>query len=75
MGVVDTIGYDKFPRQGSSLGRAVKVYFNYRSSKSIEGVCVRGDIEKPFETIFKLNDGRFIRDTECQYPIKHEVVK
>lgn len=69
MGVENTVGFDKFPRQGRYLGTEVEVCFNYDSdsSKTVRGRVVRDDIEKPGKMIIALEDGRFILSTECQW--------
>lgn len=69
MGVVKTKGIDKFPVQGQLLNARVEVCFNYDTTKTIKGTIVRSDMEDSFETILKLDDGRFLRDTECQYSV------
>lgn len=73
MGVVETIDFDNFPKQADknykypSLGRRVRVCYKYDTSRCHEGVIVRDDREEPGETIIKLDNGRYIRATECQY--------
>lgn len=75
MGCVETIAYDKFPKQRDknykypymAVGARVKVCFNYDTSKYCMGTIVRSDTEEPFEEIIRLDDGRFIRAVECQY--------
>ncbi len=73
MGCVDTITYNKFPKQADEnykypqLGKRVEVCYHYDTSKFHYGVIVRSDIEEPFETIIKLDNGNYIRATECQY--------
>jgi len=49
------------------VGTKVNVYYHYDTSKKHTGIIVRDDQEEPFETIIKLDDGRFLRGTECQY--------
>lgn len=66
MGVVNTISYDEFPKQGAYLNLRTRVIFRYQS-KEIEGIIVRDDMEEPFRTIIKLDDGRYILADECQY--------
>lgn len=56
----------KFPKQGQQLGKAAKLIFHY-SNPEIDAVVVRDDIESPFITAFKTEDGRFILATECQW--------
>lgn len=75
MGCVETIAYDKFPKQRDknykypemAVGARVKVCFHYDTSKYCTGRIVRSDIEEPFEEIIRLDDGRFVRTVECQY--------
>lgn len=75
MGCVETITYEKFPKQADEnykypqLGKRVKVCYHYDTSKFHYGVIVRDDIEEPFETIIKLDNGNYIRATECQYSL------
>lgn len=75
MGCVSTITYDKFPKQADksgefpqyAVGARVKVCYHYNTSKVHYGEVVRDDIEEPFETIIKLDNGRYLRAAECQY--------
>jgi hypothetical protein len=67
MGVHANIAADKFPKQGSYVGRRVNICFNYDAKRKLQGVCIRDDIEEPFLTIFRLDDGRAVLATECQY--------
>ena len=73
MGCVSTISYYNFPRQADSsyeypqLGRRVRVYYHYDTSKEHYGVIVRADREEPFQTIIALDNGRYVLATECQY--------
>ena len=75
MGCVNTITYDKFPKQKDKnykyqqfkVGSRVKVCYHYDTSKYHYGIIVRDDLEEPFETIIKLDNGRYLRATECQF--------
>ena len=75
MGCVDTITYDNFPKQKDEnykypqfkVGSRVKVFYHYDTSKYHYGTIVRDDLEEPFETIIKLDNGRYLRATECQF--------
>lgn len=67
MGVVKNIKIDSFPKQGDWLGLRVNVCFHYDLSCTIDGEIVREDAEEPYETIIRLDDGRFVRAQECQY--------
>ena len=70
MGVHQNINLTKFPKQGTHLGKKVSVCFNYDSTNTIDGICVRDDLEEPGKTIIKLADGRYVLATECQYSVK-----
>lgn len=75
MGCVKTISYDKFPEQGPHLNKRVKVCFHYDTTKELLGTIVRYDYEDPGRVIIKLDNGKFLLDTECQYSIIPEGVK
>ena len=66
MGRHPNIGYGKWPRQGHHLGQPVEVLFNH-GGESLMGMCVRDDVDPPYEMIIKLDDGRHVRSAECQY--------
>lgn len=70
MGVVPTIGINKFPKQGGSIHARVSICFNYDPSKRIGGTIVRDDREHPYVTIFRLDDGRYVLATECQFSFR-----
>lgn len=76
MGVVDNIDFYSFPRQKTEgfckVGDRVSVCYKYDTSRCHEGVIVRDDMEAPGETIIKLDNGRYLRATECQYSVKKE---
>ena len=79
MGCIDTITYDKFPKQKDEnytypVGCRVKVCYHYDTSKYHYGTIVRDDLEEPFETIIKLDNGRYLRGTECQFSYVDEEV-
>ena len=67
MGVCSTIDAEKFPRQGSHLGKRVAVVFHYDLSRRLKGTVVRDDSEEPGLLIIRLDDGRHVLATECQY--------
>ena len=67
MGCVDTITYDTFPKQTEMVGKRVSVCYHYDASKKHLGTIIRDDKEKPFETIIKPDNGRYLRTAECQY--------
>ena len=73
MGCVKNITFDEFPKQADEnykypkIGKRVQVCYHYNTSKYHYGTIVRNDIEEPFETIIKLDNGRYLRAVECQY--------
>ena len=72
MGSHKNVSYHKFPKQSNYLYGKTKVCFNY-NAEVIKGVIVRDDMEDPFVTIIKLEDGRHILGIECMYsPILEE---
>ena len=82
MGCIDTITYDKFPKQKDKnykypqfkVGSRVKVCYHYDTLKYHYGTIVRDDLEEPFETIIKLDNGRYLRATECQFSYVDEEI-
>ncbi len=69
MGVSQHVGFDRFPEQGSHLGKRVEVCFDYDTSRSIGGRCIRDDMGGDHRTVFLLDDGRVVLATECQYSV------
>ena len=67
MGVHKNITTNKFPRQGNSLGQRCKVMFHYDSDNEFMGTVIRDDMEEPFIKIIKLDNGRVVLTTECQW--------
>lgn len=67
MGCVATITATNFPKQTQYVNRRCKVCFHYDTSLEIPGTIIRDDSEEPFETLIKLDDGRTVRASECQY--------
>jgi hypothetical protein len=67
LGTVQTITASTFPKQSDWQGKQVKVVFHHDTSKQIEGVLLRDDLEEPFRTVIHLDDGRVVLGTECQY--------
>jgi hypothetical protein len=53
--------------QGEWLGRRVDVCYNRDETKILEGEIVRDDVSEPFLTVIKLDLGRYVLGTECQY--------
>lgn len=73
MGIVATIGFDYFPKQGTTKGGRVRVCFNYEADRHIDGTVIRDDVEEPGRMIIQLDDGRVVLSTECMYqPLKTE---
>lgn len=66
MGCVANIKADRFPKQGSWLGKRTRVMFHY-GGPEIMGTVVRDDNEEPYRTIISLDDGRVVLATECQH--------
>lgn len=67
MGCEQTISATQFPKQGDQWGRKVFVCFNYDTSQTFLGLVVRDDAEEPGRMIIKLDDGRHVLSTECQW--------
>jgi hypothetical protein len=69
MGVSPCVTADAFPNQGRHLGRRAMVVFNYDTSRQFPGTIVRDDNESPWVGIIKLDDGRHVLMSECQYSV------
>jgi hypothetical protein len=67
MGCIKNISISEWPKQGSHLGKRVKVCFHFDASRSVMGTVVRDDAEEPHRTIISLDNGRVVLATECQY--------
>lgn len=67
MGCENTIDAERWPKQGTHWGKRVRVCFKYDTSKTLLGLVVRDDAEEPGRIIIKLDDGRHVLSTECQY--------
>lgn len=67
MGCHPNISSDKFPKQGAYLNSRAKVCFNYDTNETFLGVVIRDDAEEPGIAIIKLDDGRVVLTTECQW--------
>lgn len=72
MGVVENVGFSKWPRQGDWLGRRVRVVFAYDTGNEIGGEIVREDTEAPGRLIIRLDDGRFVLAAECMYSLEKQ---
>jgi hypothetical protein len=69
MGCVNEIAHDRFPPQGAALGERVRVVFHYDTAHVLDGTVVRDDMAPPFRTIIRLDDGRHVLGTECQFSL------
>ncbi|MGY6209736.1 hypothetical protein ACXEO8_07140 [Cytobacillus firmus] len=69
MGVEKNLSVEKFPKQGEYLHKRTQVCFGFDNENLIGGTIVRDDREEPYLTIIRLDDGKYIRSTECQYSI------
>lgn len=67
MGIETNIDATNYPKQGTWVGRTVRVCFNYDTSTEIDGTIVRQDVEEPGHMIIALSDGRYLLSTECMY--------
>jgi hypothetical protein len=45
------------------------VCFQYDTSRTCNGTIVRDDLEDPWQMIIRLDDGRHVLATECQYQL------
>lgn len=64
---VDTVGLHLYPKQSKDVGKDVNVCFRKDLSNQLSGILVRDDMESPYVTIIRLNDGRYVLSDECQY--------
>lgn len=67
MGVVANIDIDHYPRQTNFTGTRVLVCFKYDKDHTVPAVIIRDDDEDPNRTILRLDDGRIVLGTECQW--------
>jgi hypothetical protein len=67
MGSTQNIGMYCFPEQGCYLGQRVEVCFHNDTEVTIGGEIVRDDAEEPGIAIIRLDDGRYVLTTECQW--------
>lgn len=56
-------------KQGNFINRKCNIFFNYNIKNFISGKIIRDDIEEPFKTLIKLNDGTIIDSKECLYQL------
>ena len=64
MRLIDADAFLERIQNDTSLCAEIKLY----------GTIVRDDLEEPFETIIKLDNGRYLRAVECQYSYIDEEV-
>lgn len=67
MGCMCNLTAEAFPKQTAYAGRRVRVCFNYEASGCLVGQVVRDDAEAPWVMIIRLDDGRHVLSTECQW--------
>ena len=72
MGTAPNVSFDTFPKQGEGLGKKHKVVFNYDTSRFVEAICVRDDVEEPYRMLFEYEhpvtgEKCVVLATECQY--------
>lgn len=67
MGAHPNIAHDRFPSQGPWVGRRIYVMFNFDTANPLAGIVVRDDYQDPHRTIIRLDDGRYVLGSECQY--------
>lgn len=67
MGCINTISYDRFPKQTDNKGKRVKVIYHYDTSRCHYGTILRDDAEQPFRTIVQLDNGNTLLGSECQF--------
>jgi hypothetical protein len=53
--------------KNDNVGKRVLVIFNRDASTAIKGRIVCSDSESPADTVIRLDDGRLVDATECQY--------
>lgn len=70
MGCVKGVGFDEYPEQSQHVGQRVKVYFYYNLKQCLYGTIMRDDRTEPFRVIVRLDDGRVVLGTECQYSFR-----
>lgn len=67
MGIKAGISLDRWPEQGTFLGKRVDVCFNFDAGRTIGGTVVRDDATGV--TIIRLDDDRYVLGTECQHTL------
>lgn len=69
MGTSPYVNVDSYPKQGQHLGKRVVVIFEYDTRHPFEGEIIRYDSTAPFVGVIKLDNGRVVLMTECQYRV------
>ena len=67
MGYVTSFTKKAFPKQGSHFGKRALVVLQSDSTNEVAGEVVRDDMEMPFLTVIRLDDGRHVMANECMY--------
>lgn len=67
MGVVANIDFENYPKQTALTGNRVIVCFKYDTKRTIPATVLRDDNEDPGRTILRLDDGRIVLGSECQW--------
>jgi hypothetical protein len=67
MGNAANIDHERFPKQGRYYGSRAKVCFHYNTRLLLDATVVRDDMEEPWIQIFRLDDGRHVLASECQW--------
>lgn len=67
---MSSVGVDTFPDQDPDwINQRVRVCFDFDASKTVTGTVVRCDSEAPGRMIIKLDNGRYVLSTECNYQL------
>lgn len=61
------IGKETYPEQFGSVGDRVLVAFKYDIANPLPATVLRDDAEEPFTTVLRLDDGRIVMGSECQW--------
>lgn len=67
MDCAPNIDHAVFPVQSAYLHQCVRVCFHYDTTLLVGGIVVRDDATEPWVTIVRLDDGRHVLGTECQW--------
>ncbi len=76
MGCKNYMAWNKYPKQGSWLGKRVEVCFHYDKTPEhiFKGRIIREDMIEETQglTIILLDNGRVVTTLECQYSMIEE---